>query len=75
VESLEAENRRYRAQAEGRLDEKLQVKFYPLVQRMGEVEEQVNCVTEKVRSLVADTSDDEVNEDPFAGLSQPVYYD
>lgn len=72
VETLEAENRRYRGQAESRLEQRLQVKFYPLVQRMGEVEESVNRVKDKVRSFVADTSDDETDEDPLAGLSQPV---
>ncbi|KAJ7110946.1 hypothetical protein C8R44DRAFT_883397 [Mycena epipterygia] len=64
IETLEEENLCYRAQAEGRLDGKLQVKFYPLVQRMGELEERVNYVNDKMRMLVIDTSDDEEDEEP-----------
>ncbi|KAJ7687823.1 hypothetical protein B0H17DRAFT_1135996 [Mycena rosella] len=48
IHDLEQQNRSYRAQAEGHLAEE----FYPLVQRMGELEGSVNHVNEQIRPLL-----------------------
>ncbi|KAJ7664971.1 hypothetical protein B0H17DRAFT_1143450 [Mycena rosella] len=79
IHDLEQQNRLYRAQAEGHLAEE----FYPLVQRMGELEGSVNHVNEQIRPLlgpvvgVTSASDHEAGLEDIellVGISQPAEF-